>query len=124
MLHTMTDEQLVERLRTLNGTPRVLLDNPELLQTFLPTLRADFSTVETYTYRAEEPLACGISALGGTLDPDVPAVVVEAWREQTRGRFSFRLCPGDHFFLLQPGGRRDLLDRIVDDLDPLLTSGR
>jgi surfactin synthase thioesterase subunit len=112
----MPADQLVERLRTLNGTPKPLLDNPELLCMYLPTLRADFSTVETYRYEAEEPLECGISAFGGLLDPDVPTEALQAWREQTRGRFSSRLSPGDHFFLLRPDGRRDLLEHIANDL--------
>jgi len=120
MLQEMTEDQLIERLRTLNGTPKLLLDNPELLRTFLPTLRADFSIVETYTYEVGEPLECGISACGGVLDSDVPMEAVEAWRGQTRGRFSSRLSPGDHFFLLQRDGRQDLLDHIVKDLHPFL----
>jgi medium-chain acyl-[acyl-carrier-protein] hydrolase len=119
-MHELQDDQLLERLRKFSGTPKVLLDSPEMLRMFLPTLRADFSIVETYSYQPEEPLDCGISAFGGSRDPDVPPDAMAAWREQTRGVFTCRQHPGNHFYLQQDQGRKELLECIANDLSPFL----
>lgn len=98
-LYDLPDDELVERLRKLNGTPREVLEHPELMQLMLPLLRADFSVCDTYVYPDEPPLDCPITAFGGLGDPNVPRSGLEAWAAQTSGPFSLRMLPGDHFFL-------------------------
>ena len=86
-------------LRRLKGTPREVLEDEELMQIMLPVLRADFAVYETYVYSTEPPLNCPISTFGGLEDHRVSRGDLEAWRDQTRGSFSLRMFPGDHFFL-------------------------
>jgi surfactin synthase thioesterase subunit len=119
-LHKLPDDRLVERLRTYNGTPAILLESPDLLRIFLPTLRADLSLVETYVYAPAEPLDCGISAFGASEDAGVEPEVVAPWGEQTRGPFYHRTFLGDHFYLLGDRGREELLACIAADLDRVL----
>lgn len=98
-LHAATDEEVRSELRLLNGTPGELLDNAELMELMLPTLRADFSVLETYEYRDEPPLAVPITVLGGTADPTVRLPSLHGWRRQTSEGSRLLLYPGDHFFL-------------------------
>jgi medium-chain acyl-[acyl-carrier-protein] hydrolase len=42
-------------------------------------------------------------------------VNLAAWREHTRGVFSVRMLPGDHFFLR--GAQSSLLQALVQDLE-------
>jgi medium-chain acyl-[acyl-carrier-protein] hydrolase len=95
----LSDQEFVERLRTLNGTPRQVLENKELLQVLLPTLRADFSVLENYEYIEADRLESKITVYGGTQDPETNLEQLEAWRGQTRSLFKVQLIPGDHFFL-------------------------
>ena len=95
----LPEEDFISELKRLNGTPRELLEDPEALKLFLPTLRADFQTTETYAYQPEDPLACAIYAYGGLEDRDVPAGSLRAWRHQTSGKFTARMFRGDHFFI-------------------------
>lgn len=97
--HTLPDPEFLEELRRLNGTPRTLLENPDLMQLLLPTLKADFAVCETYEYIEQPPLYCPISALGGLQDPTTGRNQLDAWRHQTTAAFRLRLFPGDHFFL-------------------------
>lgn len=99
MLHLLDDEQLVGRLRDLNGTPEDVLRDPEMLQLFLPMLRADFKLRETYRYMVDRPLPIPISAIGGARDPYVTRDDVDAWREQTTERFDCTIFDGGHFLL-------------------------
>jgi len=97
--HELSDELFIEELRHLNGTPKEALEHPELMALLLPLLRGDFSVYESYKYRPEPLLDIPIHAFGGTADARVTQADLSAWREETTGRFSVRLFPGDHFFL-------------------------
>lgn len=98
-LFNLPEEDFISYLKNLNGTPRELLEDPEVLRLFLPTLRADFQSTETYAYKPEAPLACSIYAYGGLQDQEVPSASLQAWRHQTSGKFTARMFPGDHFFI-------------------------
>ena len=98
-IHDLPESAFVEELRHLNGTPPAVLENAELMQLFLPALRADFSVVETYAYTPEPRLECPITVFGGLQDSEASCDELEAWREQTNNSFVLQMFPGDHFFL-------------------------
>jgi medium-chain acyl-[acyl-carrier-protein] hydrolase len=123
-MHQLPPAMFIERLRRLNGTPKEVLSNVELLHLLLPVLRADFELCETYQYGLEEPLACGISAFGGLQDRDVARDDLAAWRVQTCSTFNLRMLLGDHFFITT--NRKQLLQLLANALIHLLhrsTSG-
>jgi surfactin synthase thioesterase subunit len=96
---TLSDDDLIGELRRMGGTPEQLLRDQELLQLFLPTLRADLNLFDTYEYKEEEPLACPIAVFGGAEDEEVGAEELSAWQLETQGDFSSQAFRGDHFFL-------------------------
>ncbi len=98
-IHALPNPEFLQELRRYNGTPEAVLENAELMQLLLPTLRADFAVVETYAYTPEQPLDCPITAFGGLDDREVSSNELEAWREQTKASFVLKMFPGDHFFL-------------------------
>ncbi len=113
-IHGLPEPEFLKRLRELNGTPEEVLQHEELMRLLIPLLRADFAVNETYTYAEEEPFDLGISAFGGLGDDEVTREDVEAWRQQTRGRFRMRMLPGHHFFI---HGAKDLvLEAVSRDL--------
>lgn len=97
--YNLPENQFAEELRRLNGTPREVLENAELMQLVIPLLRADFEVCQNYQYTDETPLDCPISAFGGLQDQEVSSAMVEAWQEQTNGSFRMWMLPGDHFFV-------------------------
>jgi medium-chain acyl-[acyl-carrier-protein] hydrolase len=101
-IHALPEEEFLEELRRLNGSPGKVLEDVELMQIMLPILRADFAVYETYGYATEPPLNCPISAFGGLHDHRVSRGDLEAWSGQTSVSFSLRMFPGDHFFLNTP----------------------
>jgi medium-chain acyl-[acyl-carrier-protein] hydrolase len=100
-LARLSDDQLKEKLRALNGTPGAVLQEDELMGFMLPILRADLSLIDSHEYREEPPFAFPISAFGGIADREVRVEKLEGWRRQTTQAFSLRLFPGDHFFVHQ-----------------------
>jgi medium-chain acyl-[acyl-carrier-protein] hydrolase len=116
-IHTLPDPEFLHEIELLNGTPREVLAEPELMRHLLPMLRADFAVYETYVYGADAPLDCPISVFGGRDDPDVSRERLEGWRRHTSGAVSVRMLPGHHFFI--HSARRQLLDAIGADLETL-----
>jgi medium-chain acyl-[acyl-carrier-protein] hydrolase len=103
-----------EFLRSLNGKvgglPEGILDNHELRQFLLPTLRADLEVLDTYLHEPEPPLDCPISCFGGSRDDRVPIESLAAWMDHTTGHFRLRTFQGGHFFLQErPDAFREAL---------------
>ena len=111
----LSEEEFVEDVRRLNGTPREILDNAELRQLLLPILRADFAVSQTYEYIPGPPLSCPLTVFGGLQD-EVSRAELEGWREHTTSSFKLRMFPGDHFFVNT--AQAMLLDVIGKDIYP------
>ncbi|MGQ4807055.1 Linear gramicidin dehydrogenase LgrE [Candidatus Entotheonellaceae bacterium PAL068K] len=114
-MHTLADAAFLQAMRTrYGGGPEIVWQDAELMQVFLPILRADITMAETYTPICHEPLDCPISAFGGFQDTSTDRSELEDWQELTTRTFQLRLLPGDHFFVNE--NRRLLLHLIAQDL--------
>lgn len=93
-----SDEQLVEELRKYDGTPPEVLQSRALLSFILPTLRADFSLVDSYRYRHAGALTIPISVLAGRADSLVSDSAAQAWAAETTDFRGVQWFDGGHFF--------------------------
>jgi surfactin synthase thioesterase subunit len=93
------EDEVLEELRRLDGTPREIIENDELRGLVLTLMRADLSICRTYEYAPDDRLDCGISAFGGLSDLEVSRSDLAAWRAHTSGAFTLRMLPGGHFFI-------------------------
>jgi surfactin synthase thioesterase subunit len=110
-----SDDQLVEELRRMGGTPEEVLAERELLSLLLPILRADFTLVASYR-RPEGPLLdCPVTILGGEEDT-VTLTDLERWRTVTRRDSALYTFPGGHFFLSGPAAPK-VLATVSAELD-------
>lgn len=109
--HRFPDDRFIEEVRRLGGMPEEILNDRELLQVFLPALRADFAMLETYVHLRQDPLDCPITAFEGERDATVHGEQVDRWQAETRGRFEKQVFPGGHFFIT--GERIAVLRRIA-----------
>jgi surfactin synthase thioesterase subunit len=102
---------LAELQRRYGALHPVLLQNRDLLQIYVPIVRADLEMVDTYDPPRNRRLSCPVTAIGGTHDvwsaPDFAA-----WAVVTTGPFRHLTLPGDHFFIHRS---RDELCRVVSE---------
>lgn len=112
-VHQLSDADFIKELSRFNGTPKAVLQNVELMNYFLPILRADLAINETYKYTPEPPLNCPISVFGGLQDLIVSSESLAVWNAQTNCNFSSRIFSGDHFFLKSQ--QQLLLEAIYQD---------
>jgi medium-chain acyl-[acyl-carrier-protein] hydrolase len=116
--HQLPDRQLVEKLRELGGSGPEILAEQELMELLLPTIRADFAMDETYSYTAEPPLGCPVTAWGGSDDAELSREDLALWQHQTASAFELQIFQGDHFFVHSQ--REVLIDAIEARLRPYL----
>jgi len=100
-IHHLPDEEFLDALIHLNGMPKEVLQNRELLEYALPIIRNDFKACAEYQFVAGEPIGCPLTALGGTDDPRVKPFHMEQWRQHAPVGFELHMMEGDHFFLEQ-----------------------
>ncbi len=113
-LHELPDDQLIEKLRDYNGTPREILDNRDLMRLLLPAVRADFALGADYHYEAEAPLPIPLTALSGKNDKHVEAGDLRAWQKETSVAYREHWFDGDHFFINE--ARQLVLDCLATEL--------
>ncbi len=99
-IYDLPDNEFVEEMnRRYDAVPPAARESAELMELFLPGLRADISVCDTYAYSEDDPLDCPISACGGEQDEQVARADLEAWAVQTSASFDLSLFPGGHFFI-------------------------
>lgn len=97
--HDLPEPEFIEELRRLKGTPKEVLEHPELMAMLSPIIRADFEICHMYEYSPKPLLECPLTVFGGLQDEDVTREQLEGWRDYTNSSFALRMFPGDHFFL-------------------------
>ena len=118
-IHQLDDAVFIRALaERYNGIPAAILHDAELLQLFLPTLRADLEVIETFHYQQHEALPLPISAFAGTSDRRAQIAELAAWQHHTPYPLAIRQFPGDHFFLQHE--RTALINTIAEALAPRL----
>jgi surfactin synthase thioesterase subunit len=97
--HLLEKEDFIEELKGLNGSPREILEDDDLLEYFEPILRADFKVSETYVYEKTDPLEIPFTVITGT-DEDMNVVDIKLWQNESTLHVDFISMKGNHFFIL------------------------
>ncbi|MFC5723780.1 thioesterase II family protein [Streptomyces gamaensis] len=107
-LHRLDDDALLTAVQERHGgIPREVFDHPEILQMAAENLRADYTVLETYTWRPRPPLPVPLTVLAGDSEPlsEDGGRRLAAWGElTTRGPVPVRTFPGGHFYLREQQG--------------------
>lgn len=93
-----SDQELIARLRELGGTTAEVIDNRELLDIILPTLRADYALNSSYTLR-DFRLECPVTVIGGLDDLAVSPDCLRNWSVVSATPCREKMLRGGHFFI-------------------------
>ncbi|XP_029444669.1 S-acyl fatty acid synthase thioesterase, medium chain-like [Rhinatrema bivittatum] len=112
----LSEEEFLKWMTTVGGTPVEILQSKELLEMFVPMLKADLSVAEKFIYEkpSRSVLSCGISCFDGT--EDIPHDL-EAWKELTSGDFNIHKLPGGHFYLKDSANEKIIVNYITKHLE-------
>jgi surfactin synthase thioesterase subunit len=114
LLSALPDDEFVRAVARLGGMPPEVLNEPDLVATVLPALRADYELAETYEPLPGGLLDCPVIGYLGTCDPEVEYTQMLDWQRATTGEFTMRAFRGGHFYLR--GARPDVLHAVREDL--------
>ncbi|MDE9403243.1 alpha/beta fold hydrolase, partial [Pseudomonas aeruginosa] len=106
--HAMGDAELLRTLREYDVLPLEVLDDPELREISLATLRADSRLAADYRYRPREPLAIPITAILGEQDPGVSRAAIDGWRRHA-SRYELETQAGGHGLVVTASRRPSAL---------------
>jgi len=98
-LHDLPERAFLDRLAQLGGMSEEELSNEDLLDLFVPILRADFALSEEYHVAPEPPLDCDLVTLSGTHDAEALPNEVSDWARYFSGDIRSHVLAGGHFFL-------------------------
>ncbi|AFM19564.1 putative thioesterase involved in non-ribosomal peptide biosynthesis [Mycolicibacterium chubuense NBB4] len=93
------DYDLVQVMRDLGGTDPRVLNNPEMLDTFLPAFRNDYRALQAYHRGTDVGISAPIVVMTATDDPKTSEADARAWHEHTTGGGDVHTFTGGHFYL-------------------------
>lgn len=113
-IYNLSDEEFKKGLVRFNGMPSQILENEQLLNFFLPIIRADFILDESYCSVDESLLECPIFSMGGNDDEDANYFEIRKWQNCTRIGFAYKMFNGGHFFIKEH--EQEVLQAIKEQL--------
>lgn len=97
--HKMDNEEFIERIYNLGGTPREILENKEALEIYIPILKNDYKLIETLQYKeSEKAFDFDITIFNGRGDT-LTEEDINGWSRYTSKNFNVYNFDGGHFFI-------------------------
>ena len=110
LFHNLPDEELLDEIRSFGVLSGELSEHPELIDMFLPVLRADCTAHETYDCEEQEPFDFPIWVYGGLGDDTIERERLNAWALHTKADFRVHMIIGGHLFV------DDMPNQLLDSL--------
>jgi len=99
-IHHLPDDEFLQEIIKLGGTPKEISENKELMEIFTPVLRSDYKNVEDYlTIAGGEKWDTDITVLTGDDDEIVSMDEINQWKDYTTRTCSIVPFQGGHFFI-------------------------
>ncbi|KJK47216.1 thioesterase [Lentzea aerocolonigenes] len=97
----LTDDAFLARVSEFAGYTHEALEDPEMREMILPTLRADVEMHENYVPSTDLPLAAPITVIRGEDDELVSYEDAAGWSKATSADFEHVEVPGGHMYLTE-----------------------
>ncbi len=114
--YKLPEEEFLQVVFNYGSNTREILQNRELMDLFVPILRADFKIAEIYDYEAhDERILCNMSVVNGTSDMSVAQCDINKWSELAGKSCEYRWLSGGHFFLTEnPVRTVDMINEVLE----------
>lgn len=98
-IYHLENPKFLKELRRFSGTPNEILSNMEVMELFIPMLKADFELDEKYMNTQVIPVKTPILGLKGSKDKEVLTDEVYKWKDYTTENFDCKTVEGGHMFV-------------------------
>jgi surfactin synthase thioesterase subunit len=96
----LPDDYFLDQISEFAQYDAEAMQNPEVRELVLPTLRADVEMHEKYVSGRSDPLAAPITSLRGRDDQLVTAGQAAEWAKATSREFELKEVPGSHMYVM------------------------
>ncbi len=96
--YSLPDDQFIEMLRQMNGTPEELLADKDFIQFFLPIVKMDFKAIANYKHTISDPLNVPITVLLGNKE-NISNEDAAKWQMETNKEITIHRFDGGHFYI-------------------------
>jgi surfactin synthase thioesterase subunit len=86
-------------MRDLGGTDPRVLNNPDVLATFMPAFGSDYRALQKYHRGTEVGISAPIVVMTATDDPKTSLDDARAWHDHTSAGGDVHTFEGGHFYL-------------------------
>lgn len=93
----LENDDFLEEVKKLGGISDEFIENKELLEFFVPILKADFEIAEKNEIEMESAIQAPLHAMMGSEEEKVEEI--SNWGRFTKSNFSYEILKGDHFFI-------------------------
>jgi surfactin synthase thioesterase subunit len=97
----LSDDEFLARVSEFAGYTHEALDDPEMREMILPTLRADVEMHENYRPQSAGPIDVPVTAIRGEHDELVSGEQAAQWAAVTTAPFTLAELPGGHMYLTE-----------------------
>ena len=121
----LNDKELMDRILAYGGIPEELLRDRELLDFFLPAVKADLLLLDHFSLGLDwqdARLDIPIRAYCGQDDKVANRELMSDWKRYTDDAFTLEEFPGSHFFIA--GACAELCGRLIDTAALRMTGGQ
>lgn len=99
-LHLLDDNEFIQELKKVDGSPKDLFKYPELLASFLPIIKNDYKLAEIYKFQNPKFMIKGfLTCLHSSNDNLVSGGAFSDWQLFCNGEFKIHRFIGHHFFI-------------------------
>ncbi|XP_022087110.1 S-acyl fatty acid synthase thioesterase, medium chain-like [Acanthaster planci] len=115
----LTEEEFLQKLEKLGGTPKDVLAQPNLLKLFIPCIKADLMMLQHYGKEAPAVpiISCPVNFFEGAEDTSRDHDI-ESWKTVSSGPFNIQYLPGGHFYLQQRDNAGKMIKSMAEALTP------
>ncbi len=96
--HKLPRNEFIRKLKAYGGLPKEVAESEELMDLFVPIIKADFQAVSDYRHEPSEPLDIPLTVMIGE-EEDVSYEEALKWQEVSTRKISVRQFRGGHFFI-------------------------
>jgi surfactin synthase thioesterase subunit len=97
----LPDEEFLAEVANFAGLRHEAMEDPEMRELMLPTLRADVAMHEDYRAGTRDPLRVPVTSLRGAADTLVSVEEAMGWAKFTSRDFGYAELPGGHMYLTE-----------------------
>ena len=96
--HVLPQEEFITKVMAYGGIPKEIAAEKDLMDLFVPIMKADFQAIANYHYEKAVPLDIPITVLFGS-DEQITYDEALTWQEVTNRPVSIHQFSGGHFFI-------------------------